>query len=232
MPTFTKTKNHYDGATELSSDPVVAYYDDLVSPIECDYIINLAKDKIQRAKVSLDKESAIIPGRSGSNCWLRYAEDAIVKSIGARIAALVGIPLENAEALQVIHYDFSQEYRGHYDAYDLSTERGQRCCKFGGQRLVTALIYLNDVPKGGATTFAKLNTEVAAKKGRVALFHNTSDDQSKPHPKSFHAGSPVISGEKWACNIWFHARPIKEKQDFSSYGFEIQVQQDKETIAL
>lgn len=217
MIDFAPIKKAYPGTQELNASPFVGFRDGVLTPDECAYIISLANGKTQRAKVSLDEDSDIIDGRSGSNCWIRYSEDETVRRIGERIANIVGIPLENAEAMQVIHYGVDQEYRGHYDAYDLTNARGQRCCNFGGQRLVTALVYLNTVASGGGTRFDKLNTEVQAKQGRMALFNNVGDDYNHPHPDSLHAGTPVITGEKWAFNIWFHARPMSEKQDFQQY---------------
>lgn len=217
MIDFAHIKKDYGDIQMLNLSPFVGFRDEVVSPKECQYLIDLASGKTQRAKVSLDKESDIIPGRSGDNCWLRYADDETVRAIGERLANIVGIPLENAEAMQIIHYGPNQEYRSHYDAYDLATERGQRCCIYGGQRLVTALVYLNDVELGGGTRFAKLNKEIQAKQGRLALFNNVGEDYSCPHPDSLHAGEAVKAGEKWAFNIWFHARPMKEKQDFQHY---------------
>ena len=217
MMDFAPVKTEYADTTVLNAVPFVGFKDDVLTPEECDYLIALASGKMQRAKVSLDKDSDIIDGRSGSNCWLRYTEDETVRCIGQRIADRVGIPLENAEAMQVIHYGPDQEYRSHYDAYDLTSERGQRCCRYGGQRLVTALVYLNDVTQGGGTRFAKLDTEVKAKQGRMALFNNVGDDYLFAHKDSLHAGEPVVEGEKWAFNIWFHARPMTEKQDFQLY---------------
>ena len=46
------------------------------------------------------------------------------------------------------------------------------------------------------------------KKGDVVVFHNTLTETPAPthpkiHPKSLHAGMPVIKGEKWMVNLWF-----------------------------
>ncbi|GHF18780.1 hypothetical protein GCM10017044_11650 [Kordiimonas sediminis] len=205
----------YKNSHVINVDPMIAYIDDVLSPEECDYIINLAKDKVERARVSLEGDDAISDGRTGSNTWIPHKTDDTIKAIADRIAGIVQIPLENAEALQVIHYGVSQEYKAHFDSYDLSTERGRHYCKRGGQRLVTALVYLNDIEEGGATGFPTLKAEVTAKKGRLALFHNCKSGTTKIHPDSLHAGTPVIKGEKWAFNLWFHARPMAEIQDFS-----------------
>ncbi|MGB0681075.1 MAG: prolyl hydroxylase family protein [Magnetovibrionaceae bacterium] len=205
----------YAGATPVASNPVVAYKDDVLSVAECAQIVQLALGQLKRARVSLDRESVVSDGRSGSNCWLRYEDHAIVKEIGERVADIVQIPLSHAESLQVVHYAEAQEYRSHYDAYDLRTERGQRCCAKGGQRLVTGLIYLNTVKQGGGTAFPKLGVEVEPKMGRLVVFQNTGKSILTAHPDSLHAGQPVIEGEKWACNIWFRAEPRTTLIDFA-----------------
>jgi prolyl 4-hydroxylase len=200
----------------LSHQPLVMTVDNVMNQQETQQLLLLAKDRLQRAKVSFDTEYGVTDGRSGRNCWLRYDDHPLVQKIGERISKLAGMPLANAEALQVLHYGADQEYRPHYDAYDLLTPRGQRCCRFGGQRLVTALVYLNRVTEGGGTAFPKLGLQVDPLPGRMVLFQNTGENTNKPHPNSLHAGMPVVKGEKWAFNIWFHTRPMTEKQQFET----------------
>ena len=203
---MTKTidlKSHYEATELYSDDPLVGVRNNVISPIECAYLIELAKPHIKRAGVVLDEGYKPSDGRTGSNHWLKYDEDDVVQSIGRRIADIVGLPLENAESMQVIHYGPEQEYRPHFDAFNLSVPKGQRAAKWGGQRLVTALVYLNKVEAGGATQFPKLGITVPSLPGRMVIFHNTTEDIGGPHPNSLHAGMPVEAGEKWAFNMWF-----------------------------
>lgn len=201
----------------LNYQPLVMTVNEVLTAEEAGGLIELAASKLKRAKVSFDDAYGVTDGRSGQNCWLRYDDYPLAKRIGERIAKLAGMPLANAEALQVLHYDSEQEYKAHYDAYNLATARGQRCCRFGGQRLVTALVYLNEVVEGGGTAFPKLGLQVDPAPGKLVLFQNTGDDQSKAHRDSLHAGMPVVEGEKWAFNIWFHARPMREEQNFEEF---------------
>ena len=210
MSDTIQLKSEYEGAEVFSSDPLVAVRNDIISPIECAYLIELAKPHIKRAGVVLDEGFKPSEGRTGSNHWLKYDEDDVVKSIGQRIAHFVGLPLENAESMQIIHYGPEQEYRPHFDAFNLSLARGQKAAQWGGQRLVTALVYLNKVEGGGATQFPKLGITVPASPGRMVIFHNTTEDISGPHPLSLHAGMPVEAGEKWAFNLWFRHHDTRE----------------------
>ena len=74
--------------------------------------------------------------------------------------------------------------------------------------MVTALAYLNDVEEGGATDFPDIGVSVQPNKGDVVVFHNCIEGTSDINPKSLHGGSPVISGEKWAVNLWFRQEAI------------------------
>jgi len=213
MSNTIQLKSEYEGAEVFSSEPLVAVRNNVISPIECAYLIELAKPHIKRAGVVLDEGFKPSEGRTGSNHWLKYDEDDVVKSIGQRIADIVGLPLENAESMQIIHYGPEQEYRPHFDAFNLSLARGQKAAQWGGQRLVTALVYLNKVEGGGATQFPKLGITVPASPGRMVIFHNTTEDISGPHPLSLHAGMPVEAGEKWAFNLWFRHHDTREMFD-------------------
>jgi prolyl 4-hydroxylase len=108
----------------------------------------------------------------------------------------------------VIHYTIGQEYRKHWDAYNPLNERGKRATASGGNRVVTALMYLTDVDEGGGTGFINMRTEVAAEQGKVLIFHNCYLGSRSLHPDSNHAGLPVLAGDKWACNLWYRESPM------------------------
>lgn len=214
--TVTKTttsQKEYDLVETLSSDPIVAVKDNVISPIECEYLIELARPLMRASGVITKNGYENTDGRTGENCWLHYDQDDVVDSIGRRIADIVGFPIAHAEPMQVIHYCIDQEYRRHFDAFDLALPASQGACEFGGQRLVTALVYLNTVSKGGGTLFDDLEINVSAVAGRMLIFHNTVSDNKSRHPLSGHAGMPVLEGEKWAFNLWFRQLDLKTKFD-------------------
>ncbi|MBY6063727.1 2OG-Fe(II) oxygenase [Pseudidiomarina sediminum] len=190
----------------LCQDPLVYIIDDFFTDSEAKQLQQAAASHMDRAKVSSDKEGVLSNARTNQLAWIRHTHDMITTGLGARIAAQVGLPLANAESFQVIHYAEQQEYRAHFDAYNMNTERGQRCTARGGQRLFTALGYINSPAAGGSTYFPKLDINVAAKPGRLLVFENVVRGTTDVHPKSLHAGMPVTEGEKWAFNLWFHER--------------------------
>ena len=204
-------KSHYEIGESINDDPLVYVLEDYIKNEEVKHIIEAAQPQLRRAIVSAEKAGLQSAGRTGRNCWVSHHHDNVISAVSKRISDLVGIPLENAESLQVIHYNETQEYAPHYDAWDATTERGKRCMVKGGQRLVTCLLYLNDVEEGGGTCFPQLDLEVRAVKGRMVIFHNCDPGTNIRHPSSLHGGMPVLAGEKWACNFWFRERSYQSR---------------------
>lgn len=194
----------------VSTDPHIEVVEGVLSAQECDQIIAAANRHMRRALVSEGKgEGSVSDTRTGRVHWLPHAENAVIDAVTRRIAELVGIPRQRAEPLQVIHYGVTQEYRAHFDGYDLETESGRAFTENGGQRILTVLCYLNDVEAGGGTGFPNLGIEVAARRGSAVIFQNCLPGTNRIHPLSLHAGTPVTKGEKWACNLWFRERDYR-----------------------
>ena len=199
----------------LNEYPYIALIEDFLDHDECMHIINASKGKLVRSTVDGPVEQ-IDMSRTSSQAWLNYEEDDLVKEIGERVSHLVEIPLSHAEPVQVVYYKKGEQYVAHHDAYDIDSIEGKRATKGWGQRYRTALLYLNDVEDGGETHFPQLDITVKPKKGSMVIFQNVDpEDDSVPLYTSLHAALPVISGFKWACNIWFHKRDRKyQGQDY------------------
>lgn len=198
-----KLRKFYETGNRVNDEPLVCVFENFLSDSEVEHVRAVAEPKLEQALVSAAKFGVTSAGRSGSNCWIPHGYDAVIEKLSLRIAEIVGSSLEYAESLQVIHYAQSEQYAPHYDAWDKASERGQRCMAKGGQRMVTCLLYLNDVEDGGGTSFPNIDMEIRAKKGRMVLFHNCHEGSTVRHPDSLHGGMPVLKGEKWACNFWF-----------------------------
>ncbi|MCB1648441.1 MAG: 2OG-Fe(II) oxygenase [Pseudomonadales bacterium] len=193
----------------LHTDPVVYLIEGFLSDEEIAHIRQAGEHLLAPALVTGPDEGISSKGRTGRNCWIPHRHDEHIARVCERTSALVGLPLDNAESLQLIHYGSSQEYAPHFDAWNADSEAGKRCMQRGGQRLVTCLYYLNDVPAGGGTIFPRLKLEVAARKGSLLVFHNCLLGSNVRHPHSLHGGMPVLEGEKWACNLWFRERTFR-----------------------
>jgi len=188
----------------LSNDPLIFTIDNFLSDLECDHFIKLSTGKFEKSKVNSNDGPTLGVGRTSSGCWIKHNETSITEKIGLRIAKLVNMPLENAEQYQIIHYGLNEEYWRHYDSWKHDNSQTTLIpMKYGGARVLTALVYLNDVEEGGGTNMSKLNITVMPKKGRICVFENVYKGTNIRHELSEHAGMPIIKGEKYAFNLWF-----------------------------
>lgn len=196
--------------------------------VEIEHLITTASGHLGRARVSdtVASQATKVPGgesntRTNSVAWLTGCGDPILEALEDKLCDIVGCPPENTEEFQVIYYEKNQEYRPHYDSYDMRNEHGQLNTVRGGNRLITMLLYLSDVEEGGGTSFPNLGLTVQAKKGRLLVFYNVRpvacpgfypDGPAQayvPEPNALHSGDPVIAGTKWAVNKWVRQREMK-----------------------
>ena len=180
-------------------------FDNLLTESECNQIIEIAKPKVKKSAV-LSQEK-FHPGRTSSHVFLP-SNIPLLQKIDNIVYGYLGIPIENYENLQVVNYKSTEEYDAHYDACDPSEEICQDDIKNrGGLRYATFIIYLNDNFTGGETDFPKRNFKAQPKIGKAVLFFNLNDDNTGRRDKSFHAGLPPNTGEKWMSNKWIRMNP-------------------------
>ncbi|KPD15104.1 hypothetical protein ADM96_35315 [Burkholderia sp. ST111] len=169
-------------------------------------LLTLSKQRLEKALVSGKDGGIDSDGRRCEIAWISHDEDRHVQSVVNTMADLAKIENCRAERLQVTRYAEGGEYRPHYDSYDLVTERGCRCTGKRGQRIRTALLYLNDNFSGGETKFPRVGLDVIPKRGAVLVFDNCEVGCTQRDDKSLHAGAPVERGEKWIATLWFRER--------------------------
>lgn len=196
----------------LSLDKPRAFvYKNFMTAEECDHLIALAKNGLSKSGV-VDAEtggSTVSNIRTSSGAFVGRGASAVVAGIEARIAAWSQVPIEHGEAIQVLKYEKSQEYRAHFDYF---FHKGG----MGNNRIATVLLYLSDVEEGGETVFpntaapagrlgnwsscAAKGIAVKPSKGDALLFWSMKVGGELDGGSS-HAGCPVIRGVKWtgAC---------------------------------
>ena len=191
---------------------MIAIVHDFISVDECEEILAYSWQNMERSSVaSKDGKGEIHKGRTGSNTWLAHDASPVIKGVADRISQMVRMPLDNAEPFQVVHYTENQEYDYHYDSFDENDEGyNEEYTNNGGQRLITVLGYLRDVPKGGETGFNHLGVNIQPRRGSVIVWWNVEPNTTKREIKSQHAGLPVLEGEKYAFNLWFREREFKK----------------------
>ena len=187
----------YD-AKILCQDPYIFVIDDFLTDEECEFIKEVSKDGLKLAGVSyLNKDKTKYEsnyrGRTNSSKWISKEKYPEMKKISQRIGEMMNCDYRNFEDFQVIHYNVSEEYKYHFDAYDKEDkEKYKKYCSERGNRIGTVLVYLNDVEEGGETTFPEF--QVKPKKGSLLLFPATWS--------YLHSGNIPKSGDKYIITGW------------------------------
>ena len=191
---------------------MIAVVHDFISQEECEEILAYSWQNMERSTVaSKDGKGQKHDKRTGSNTWLQHDASPIIKGVADRISQMVRMPLKNAEPFQVVYYKENEEYDYHWDSFDESDDVAtEEYTKNGGQRLITVLGYLRDVPKGGETGFNHLGVNIQPRRGSVIIWWNVEPNTTKREIKSQHAGLPVLEGEKYAFNLWFRENEFKK----------------------
>jgi prolyl 4-hydroxylase len=122
-----------------------------------------------------------------------------------KITSLTGKPVEHCESPQAARYEASQQYRQHVDGFSShGGATGRKELSFGGNRLVTVLIYLNDVGKGGETHFPYMNLEISPTKGTaLVIFPSIVDGEMDV--QALHAALPAVD-TKYISQVWVRER--------------------------
>lgn len=204
----------------ISWRPRAFVYEGFLTDEECNHLISLAKTELKRSQVA-DNESGkskMSEVRTSSGMFIPKAKDPIVAGIEDKIATWTFLPKENGEDIQVLRYEPGQKYDPHYDYFADKVNIAR-----GGHRIVTVLMYLSDVEKGGETVFpsaeesprrrsvsekdfsecGRQGPAVKPRKGDALLFYSLYPDAT-PDTASLHAGCPVEEGEKWSATKWIH----------------------------
>jgi hypothetical protein len=92
------------------------------------------------------------------------------------------IPFSGTELMQVLKYSKGEYYEEHCDSGPKTP------------RVISALLYLNDVEEGGETEFTFFDQKIMPKAGRLVIF-----------PSNYayrHAAKPPLKGEKYVIAFW------------------------------
>jgi prolyl 4-hydroxylase len=142
--------------------------------------------------------------RTSETCDLNH-DDAVVRALDDRLAALTGIDPAFGEPLQGQRYDVGQQFKGHTDYFEPGGLDYDRYCAVSGQRTWTLMIYLNVPNAGGATRFLSTGKIHQPELGKLLAWNNVGAD-GLPNPETMHAGMPVRSGRKYVITKWYRER--------------------------
>ncbi|MGM7722986.1 2OG-Fe(II) oxygenase [Metabacillus sp. Hm71] len=179
-------------------EPLIVILGNVLSDDECDELIKLSKDNLQRSKIGSSRKVNDL--RTSSSTFLQEENDIVLR-VEKRISAIMNIPVEHGEGLQVLHYQKGQEYKAHFDYFSSANH------VVNNPRISTLVMYLNDVEHGGETFFPKLNFSISPQKGMAVYFEYFYNDPAL-NELTLHGGAPVIIGDKWAATQWMRRKKV------------------------
>jgi len=212
----------------LSYDPYVATFHDIAAEGEIEKLKETATKYLTRSDQISIYSTKKKDHRVSSSAWLSDVDEPELESLSQRISAAIGLSLDTAGALQVVNYGIGGQYEPHYDYIppkDVKKYQNSGTAFKWGNIALTAMVYLTDVLAGGATVFPKLGIQVLPQKGSMLVWYDMLEDGSVDR-RTLHAGCPVLAGNKWVCNKWFHEsgqvfhRPCGLKPNHDGYDKE------------
>lgn len=210
---------------QVSWKPRVFYLWNILTPFECDYLMERAKDELKRSTVvdeasGTDTESAV---RTSQGMFIPKTEPhPVLQFIQRKLSRVSYIPLEHAEDMQVLKYEVGEEYEPHFDYFDPATTH-HNVLERGGQRVATLLMFLNNVPKGGETIFPEVGIKIPPRQGNGVLFFNLTPDHQMDR-LSRHGGAPVLEGEKWVATQWLRERTFRSSGEIQQNSQQTLIQ--------
>lgn len=177
-------------------NPRIDLFYDFLTPSLCHAVIESAAVLMGRSTV-VDSETGV---NRLDSC--RTSETACLPAswlwLSHTIARTLGLDPASCETPQVQRYREGGEYVPHHDFFigpSVEHEKSR-----GGQRIATAILYLNTVPSGGFTEFPELGITVRPVEGSLLTFGYGAGGGD---PRLLHAGRPVVCGQKWILTQWF-----------------------------
>jgi len=196
-----------------NTPPFLFLVHDLFSKEECEAIIGKATPHLQRSKYMMNSERSIVDaGRTSDEVRFHWDE---CSGLQRKLSRVLNMGMESLEPPKVIRYQRGQKFKKHTDAQGMTNHQpvGPYTAPYG-TRTASLIIYLNDVPNGGATVFTRLNIKVKPKRG-MGLLHfpaylpsakvgarGSCDDSTE------HMGATALS-EKWVMTQFGAPCPLR-----------------------
>jgi prolyl 4-hydroxylase len=195
---------NYEGEYKVLHDskPRVMTLINFMTPEECKHVLALCADRYKRSGVMQnDGNTGVEDVRTSHSCFIREAQDDVVRRIESKAAKAAGVNVDQIEGLQIVRYYPGEKYDAHNDWF----HHGDKDTQEKNQRYVTILVYLNDDFEGGTTDFVNLGLKVKPVKGNAVMWDNcwkNGNTNDTCHENAKHQGSAPTKGVKYAMNIW------------------------------
>lgn len=192
----------------ISAAPRMALSRAFIDARMCAWLIERARPGVRRATVYDPGSGALIEASERTNSEVTFSllyADLPLLFLQARIAEATRTTTDCFETTKVLRYAAGEVFKAHYDFLDGDGGAMSRTLAAEGQRVLTALVYLNDEYDGGETAFPLAGFKFKARVGDALIFFNTGASGA-PDKLSLHAGLAPTRGEKWVLSQWIRTR--------------------------
>lgn len=195
--------------SEIAIGNRITLLEGFLSPEECEHLIHMGQGTLGPSHVYPDGEGTLLVNsrlRDSSSTFLPAGQTPILADVERRIAALVNLPPQHGESMQILNYQVGQFYNPHIDFFAPNNPSCKEILANGGQRIATCLLYLNTPQDGGETHFVRAGIKIVPIQGNAILFYNVLPTGEEDW-RSLHASLPVLAGEKWVATKWIRSKP-------------------------
>jgi len=196
------------GFTTLNMDPYVAYLDNALTDSECDEIIEKCDNDLPIAPIFDQYSGEIITKTEYRTCKLGDITSDVYpdfQKLKSRLSELVFRDQNTQESFNLLKYDPGDLVVPHVDGYNFidSEFNGEQKPEML-QRVMTTIVYLNDIDSGGETYFPKLDVTIQPRRGRMVIWHNCGSDARRQHPDSVHQGFTPLTETKYVLSVFWN----------------------------
>jgi prolyl 4-hydroxylase len=188
--------------------PVVALLENVLAPGECARLADLARPRLARSTIvdPATGDDRAAAHRTSEGMFFARGETSFIDALDHRLSALMQLPVENGEGLQVLRYSAGGQCAPHFDFLVPSNDASRASIARSGQRIATLIVYLNDA-EGGETYFPETGVAVSPRLGH-GLYFEYANERGELDRRSAHGAAPVARGEKWVVTKWMRERPF------------------------
>ncbi len=188
----------------LNKDPLIREYSNFLDINTCKKIIEDFGEELKPSMTTDGKNHMLHEGRISKSCFID-SQEKIIEPIIQKLIKNIQTDKYLFFNPQLTLYEIGGKYVAHSDAFDFRDYKISKKIKSKGQRVITNIIYLNNVFEGGETSFPMLQIKVPPESGKLVSFNNCMKGTLDMHPMSIHESLPVIKGKKFILTFWAHS---------------------------
>jgi prolyl 4-hydroxylase len=186
----------------LSHRPKVVVYENAMSKYFCKLVVQAYKNKFERSQVmntTTGRTEVDEDYRTSSSCIMKWTHP-LSRLMIHKVCKLMDVEAQQCELITLTKYETGQQYKKHCDYFTQKIIDENPNIQLIGNRIATAIIYLQACEEGGHTSFPKLGISVPPTTGNILSFWYNYN--SRTNESTSHSGDIVEKGTKYIATVW------------------------------